>query len=88
MGAELFSRMYLRFEIARDCIGAVLAHQMAVIAEEASRDDADQGVLAQAEEERAKLMIIRDDIDPANSQQIESIIRDYGQLALKLFRGM
>lgn len=81
----LFARTGVRYEVACDVMGAVIAHQAEVIGQERERDQPDQAVLQNALQQKRQLMDARDALEPNDSAAIEAAIARYAPLARKLY---
>lgn len=86
MAQGLFARTGVRYEVACDAIGALLAHYAALIATERDKDAPDAGVIADAEAEQRRLRDAREALDPADASAVEEVIATYGQQALALYQ--
>jgi hypothetical protein len=71
---RLFSRSGVRFEVACDVIGAVVAHFAEAIGRERDRPTHDSQKIAHAQQLVAELKDIREDLDPKDSAAIEATI--------------
>lgn len=86
MQHQLFSRAGVRYEVALDVLGAVIAHHSEVIAGERMKDEPNEAVIASAQKAKAELRQIRDELDHADSKAIEAVIAEYGKLARDLYQ--
>lgn len=81
----LFARTGVRYEVACDVIGAMIARYAEVIGQERERDQPDQAVLQNALQQKRQLMDVRDALEPNDSAAIEATIARYAPLARKLY---
>lgn len=81
----LFARTGVRYEVACDVIGAMIAHHAEVIGQERERDQPDQAILQNALQQKRQLMDARDALEPNDSAAIEAAIACYAPLARKLY---
>lgn len=79
--SNLFRRSGIRYEVACDCIGAVIAHYSSVVGVERSSVVPDNARIDRAEELMAELRDIREAVDPADAAQIEGTIERLAPLA-------
>jgi len=83
--AGLFSRAGLRYEVALDVLGALIAHYAEVIGIERSRPTPDEAKLRQALALQTHLRHTRNDLDPRNAEAVEAAIAHYAPLARRLY---
>lgn len=83
---RLFSRSGVRFEVACDVIGAVVAHFAEAIGRERDRPTPDSQKIAHAQQLVAELKDIREDLDPKDSAAIEATIERLAPLARHLYQ--
>jgi len=83
--AGLFSRAGVRYEIALDVLGALIAHYAEMLGIERSRPAPDETIVRQASALQAHLRRTRNDLDPRDAQEIESTIAHYAPLARRLY---
>ena len=76
MTNQLFSRAGVRYEVALDVLGAIIAHHSEAIAAEREK----------ATPAEAELRTIREDLDPNADEAIERVITQYGQQARDLYQ--
>ena len=81
MSRGIFSRTGVRYEVACDVIGALIAHQAEIIAAEESKPSPDRGVIADAEATQRRLRDEREGLDSHDLGAIERIIGTYGPQA-------
>jgi hypothetical protein len=86
MEKGLFSRSGVRYEVACDVIGSLIAHYSEVAGAEMEKDQPDQAAIDAAEAEKSKLRKIRDELDPANADGIEQVIAEFAPKARALYR--
>lgn len=75
----------IRFEVAQDVLGALIAHWSAQAAEVRDAANPDVSRLAAIQAEQRKLRILRDELDPHDLAQIESVIVEHAPLARRLY---
>jgi predicted RNase H-like HicB family nuclease len=83
----LFERVGVRYEVALDILGAIIAHWAAVTAAERDKPTPEASIITEAERARAELRVLRDALDPRDSQQIEAVIARYAPIARALYNG-
>lgn len=81
----LFSRSGVRYEVALDVMGAIIAHYSEVIAIERDKVSPDESVIAAAQREKDLLRSVRDDLRPNADDAIERVISEYGPKARALY---
>ena len=81
MSTGIFNRQGVRYEVACDAIGALIAHHAEVIGTERSKPSPDEHVIAEAEAAQRHLRDERDELDSRDSAAIERVIATYGPLA-------
>lgn len=86
VGNELFNRAGVRYEVACDVIGAVIAHHSEVIAIELDKPEPDQAVIAAAEAAKKALRDTREALDTKDIAGIEAAIATYGPQARALYQ--
>lgn len=86
MTAPLFPRAGVRYEVAVDILGAIIAHWSAVIAAERDKPTPNADDIALAEQVKAELRALRDELDPTDGERIEQVIAQYGPQARDLYR--
>ncbi len=64
MTNQLFSRAGVRYEVALDVLGAIIAHHSEAIAAEREKATPDEAVIAAAQKAKDELRTIREDLDP------------------------
>jgi hypothetical protein len=75
----------IRYEVAQDVLGALLAHWSEAAAQALDAANPDLGHLAEIEAEQRKLRSLRHDLDPGDLAQIESVITEHAPLARRLY---
>lgn len=83
--AGLFDRAGVRYEVACDVIGALIAHYAEIMGRERDCAPPDEAVLRVVSALKAALASERDDLDPLNSAGIEAAISRYAPLARRLY---
>lgn len=81
----IFSRVGLRYEVACDVIGAVIAHYAELIGMELASDKPDQRRISMAQRLTSELKDAREALDSRDSDAIESAIERFGALARHLY---
>lgn len=85
MTDQLFSRAGVRYEVALDLIGAIIAHQSEVIALERDKPEPDQAAIEEAQNAKRALRDLREDLDANDAEAIEKAIAEYGPQARSLY---
>ncbi|HHV7523731.1 TPA: hypothetical protein ACUNF5_005256 [Burkholderia orbicola] len=85
MTKKLFDRAGVRYEVAVDILGAVIAHHTEIIAAERAKDTPDQDVINREQQLKDQLRAVRDDLDPKQADAIERVIAEYGPQARSLY---
>ncbi|MBN3815146.1 hypothetical protein G3N57_00315 [Paraburkholderia sp. Se-20369] len=75
---------HVDYEVACQTIGQLIAHQVAVIAEEELRSQPDVARVAAAEAERKRLIAARDALQPDDAAAIAHALAEYGPRARQL----
>ena len=83
--SELFNRTGVRYEVACDVIGALIAHYAEIMGREREQAQPNEAVLRVAGAMKAALAGERDDLDPRDSAGIEAAISRYAPLARRLY---
>jgi len=81
----IFRRSGVRYEVACDCIGALIAHFASVVGTERSSALPGKAKIDRAEQLMAELRDIREALDPADGAQIEATIERLAPLARLLY---
>jgi hypothetical protein len=75
----------IRLEVAQAVLSALLAYWSEAAAHELDAANPDPGLLAEIEAEQRKLRSLRQDLDPRDAAQIESVIAEHAPLARRLY---
>lgn len=86
MADNIFRRAGVRYEVACDVIGALIAHHAEIIGNEREKEVPDQGVIQANEEAQRGLRNVREDLDARDSGAIEAVIAKYGPQARAAFQ--
>jgi hypothetical protein len=81
----LFPRTGVRFEVACDVIGALIAHHGEAIADELGKPVPAEAAVAAAESAMAALRDERDALDPTDVVAVEDAIKKYAPMARSLY---
>ncbi len=84
--AELFDRTGVRYEVACDVLGAIIAHYSEALALEREKPFPDAAAVERIEAAKRALRTERDELDPSNSEAIKAVIRKYGPQARQLYQ--
>lgn len=82
----LFSRAVIRYEVALDVVGAVIAHYAEVVGVERDRPTPDEAKLRQSQAMQRRLRSERNALDPRDGEAVESAISCWAPLARRLYR--
>lgn len=85
MSQRLFDRAGVRYEVALDVLGALIAHYSECIAVERSKAAPDEAAIADAQQTKVALRTLRDTLDPHDAEAIERVIEQYGPQARTLY---
>lgn len=85
--AGLFDRALVRYDVACDVIGTLIAHYAEIIGRERDRTPVDEGVLLVAKVLKAVLKAEREDLNPWDRASVEEAISRYAPLARRLQQG-
>ena len=85
MADNLFNRTGVRYEVACDIIGSIIAHHAEVIGQEREKPQPDEGVIQEAEGHQRRLRDLRENLDAKNAAAIEDVIATYGPEARRLY---
>jgi len=85
MTNQLFNRAGVRYEVALDVLGAIIAHHSEAIAAERDKPVPDEAVIGQSQKIKNALRALRDELDPSAEETIERVIEQYGQQARDLY---
>ena len=83
--AGLFSRTGVRYEVALDVLGAIIAHHSEQIAIERDKPQPDENAIKVAEADKSSLRDLREALEPNDEEAIESVIKRFGQQARDLY---
>ena len=86
MSKGLFKRTGVRYEVACDVIGALIAHYSEILATEYDKEIPDQAVIDAATAEKKALRDKREALDSSDSKAIEAAIATYGPQARALYQ--
>jgi len=81
----IFSRAGVRYEVACDVIGAVIAHYAELMANELASANPDQRRISMAQRLTSELKDAREELDSREPDAIESAIERFGALARHLY---
>lgn len=81
----LFSRTGVRYEVAVDVLGAIIAHYSEQIGIERSKPQPDESVVELAEQAKSRLRDVREALRPNDREAIESVIKRFGPQARALY---
>lgn len=81
----LFDRVGVRYEVACDVMGALIAHYAEIIGREREQAQPDEAVLRVALAMKAALAAERDDLDPSDATAIETAISRYAPVARRMY---
>lgn len=81
----LFNRVSVRYEVACDLIGALIAHCVEIMGFEREQAQPNEAVLRVARAMKVALAEERDELDPRDSADIEAVISRYAPLARRLY---
>ncbi|MCG1040540.1 MULTISPECIES: hypothetical protein [Burkholderiaceae] len=85
MAKQLFSRTGVRYEVALDVLGAIIAHHSEAIAAERDKPVPDEAAIERALQDKDALRALRDELDPREPEAIERVIQQYAPQARKLY---
>ncbi|MCG1042173.1 hypothetical protein KQH60_06235 [Mycetohabitans sp. B8] len=86
MTEQLFSRTGVRYEVALDVLGAIIAHHSEAVAAERDKPVPDEAVIECALQEMDALdTSLRDELDPREPEAIERVIQQYAPQARELY---
>ncbi|MCW5323657.1 hypothetical protein D5039_21680 [Verminephrobacter aporrectodeae subsp. tuberculatae] len=86
MTNQLFSRSGVRYEVALDILGAIIAHHSEALADEREKATPDEAAIAAAQKAKDELRTIREELDPSANGVIENVITQYGPQARNLYQ--
>lgn len=82
----LFNRTGVRYEVAQDVLGAIIAHHSEQIAKELEKDAPDLKAVDLASVAKDSLRDLRDSLDPNDTEGIEDVIRRFAPQARDLYQ--
>lgn len=82
---SLFSRESVRYEVACDVIGGIIAHYSEALALERAKPEPDTAEIGRIRDKKRVLYAVRDGLDPKDVDAIEAVIRKYGPLARQFY---
>lgn len=85
MTNQLFNRAGVRYEVALDVLGAIIAHHSEAIAAERDKPTPDEAAIEAAQKAKDELRTLRDELDPNADEAIERVIEQYGPQARDLY---
>ncbi|PPB84020.1 hypothetical protein B0O95_105204 [Mycetohabitans endofungorum] len=85
MTKQLFSRTGVRYEVALDVLGAIIAHHSEAIAVERDKPVPDEAVIERTLQKINALDALRDELDPREPETIERVIQQYAPQARELY---
>ncbi|MCG1041217.1 hypothetical protein KQH60_01005 [Mycetohabitans sp. B8] len=85
MTEQLFSRTGVRYEVALDVLGAIIAHHSEVVAVERDKLVPDEAAIERALQAKDALYALRDELDPREPEVIERVIQQYAPWARELY---
>jgi hypothetical protein len=85
MTKQLFSRAGVRYEVALDVLGAIIAHHSETIAAERGKPVPDEAAIEHALQDKEALRALRDELDPKGPEAIERVIQQYAPQARELY---
>lgn len=83
--SQIFDPVGIRYEVAVDLIGAVIAHHAHVIGVERSKNAPDQDIIDNFERQQRELRNQRDDLSASDAEAVERAIRRFSPLARNLY---
>lgn len=81
----LFDRTGVRYEVAQDVLGAIIAHHSEQIAKELEKQQPDLKAIDLANLAKDAMRDLRDSLDPNDAQGIEDVIKRFGPQARDLY---
>jgi hypothetical protein len=75
----------VRFEVACECVGAVIAYYAAELGKEMAKPTPDQARISEILDKQNRLDELRSKINPRDAVEIEAVIQIYGSLARRLY---
>ncbi len=86
MTDQLFSPVGVRYEVALDILGNIIAYHAEIFGIEYEKAVPDEAVIAAAREAQRDLRAIREKLDPDDSDAIERVIAQYGPQSRALYQ--
>ena len=86
-GQGLFSLESVRYEVACDVIGGIIAHYSEALALERAKPEPDAAEIERILGEKRALYAVRDGIDPRDADAVEAVIQKYAPIARHLYYG-
>lgn len=83
--SQVFDLVGVRYEVAVDLIGAVIAHHAYVIGVERSKVVPDQDIIDSFERQQQDLRDQREDLSATDAEAVELAIRKFSPLARNLY---
>jgi len=85
MSDQLFNRIGIRYEVACDILGSIIAHHAEVIGQERETEQPNEQAIAEAEAAQRALRNVREDLDAKDAAAIEAVIQTYSAEARRLY---
>jgi hypothetical protein len=82
----LFDRTAVRYEVACDVIGALIANYAEALAFEREKPAPDAATVERIRAAKHALRVEREELTPSNAEVIEAVIRKYGPMARALYQ--
>ncbi len=82
---KLFTRAGVRYEVALDVLGAIIANYSEAIAAEHEKPTPDEAAIKTLQRAKSKLRTLRDELDPDAEETIEHVLEQYGPRACDLY---
>lgn len=83
--SNIFSRVGVRFEVAQDILGAIIAYHAGVLGQEHAKPNPDQSVIDKALQAQNDMDEMRYRLRHDDEAAIEKIIKEYGPIARELW---
>lgn len=83
--SNIFSRVGVRFEVAQDVLGAIIAHHAEVLGEERSKANPDKTIIQKSLKAQEEMYEMRYRLRHDDEPEIERIIKEYGPIARELW---
>lgn len=81
MAEELFKRTGVRYEVACDVIGSIIAHYAEILGQQYQLVNPDQAIIERSRAQQRILRVQRDELDPKDGNAIEATIMALGPVA-------